>query len=110
MSGGTTSDHEGLRLRRTQSVTRAEEIQAVEQKVRKSQPDKPYVLVLCVLFTLFAVKMCVTFTSLGNRTTCTTTLVLLKLSSFNGQCNMHDALTCCLNGTVIICRKRFFIC
>lgn len=36
-----TTDHEGLRLRRTQSVTRAEEIQAVEQKVRKSQPDKP---------------------------------------------------------------------
>lgn len=39
-----STDHEGLRLRRTQSVTRAEEIQAVEQKVRKSQPDKPYVL------------------------------------------------------------------
>lgn len=32
---------DGVRYRRTQSVTRAEEIQAVEQKVRKSQPDKP---------------------------------------------------------------------
>lgn len=38
-----TTDQDGLRLRRTQSVTRAEEIQAEEQKVRKSQPDKPYV-------------------------------------------------------------------
>lgn len=37
-------DHEGLRLRRTQSVTRAEEIQAEEKKIRRSQPDKPYVL------------------------------------------------------------------
>ncbi|KAF2893555.1 hypothetical protein ILUMI_12618 [Ignelater luminosus] len=34
-------DHEGLRLRRTQSVTRAEEIQAEEKKIRRSQPDKP---------------------------------------------------------------------
>lgn len=39
----TNSDQDGVRFRRTQSVTRAEEIQAVEQKVRKSQPDKPYV-------------------------------------------------------------------
>lgn len=30
-----------LRLRRTQSVTRAEEITDQEQKQRKSQPDKP---------------------------------------------------------------------
>lgn len=30
-----------LRLRRTQSVTRAEEITNTEQKQRKSQPDKP---------------------------------------------------------------------
>lgn len=36
-----TGDQDGLRLRRAQSVTRAEEIQAEEQKVRKSQPDKP---------------------------------------------------------------------
>lgn len=36
-----SGDHDGLRLRRTQSVTRAEEIQAEELKVRRSQPDKP---------------------------------------------------------------------
>ncbi|XP_011693461.1 PREDICTED: diacylglycerol O-acyltransferase 1 [Wasmannia auropunctata] len=30
-----------MRARRTKSVTRAEEIQKVEQKVRRSQPDKP---------------------------------------------------------------------
>lgn len=36
-----SAEHEGLRLRRTQSVTRAEEIQAEELKVRRSQPDKP---------------------------------------------------------------------
>ncbi|XP_025836300.1 diacylglycerol O-acyltransferase 1 [Agrilus planipennis] len=36
-----TGEHDGLRLRRAQSVTRAEEIQAEEQKVRKLQPDKP---------------------------------------------------------------------
>lgn len=36
-----SGDNDGVRLRRTQSVTRAEEIQAEEQKVRKSQPDKP---------------------------------------------------------------------
>lgn len=30
-----------MRLRRTQSVTRAEEIVDQEQKQRKSQPDKP---------------------------------------------------------------------
>lgn len=32
---------DGLRLRRAQSVTRAEEIQAEEKKARRSQPDKP---------------------------------------------------------------------
>lgn len=36
-----SADHDCLRLRRTQSVTRAEEIQAEELKVRRSQPDKP---------------------------------------------------------------------
>lgn len=36
-----TREHEGVRFRRAQSVTRAEEIQAVEKKVRSSQPDKP---------------------------------------------------------------------
>ncbi|XP_019874244.1 diacylglycerol O-acyltransferase 1 [Aethina tumida] len=35
-----TGEHEGLR-KRAQSVTRAEEIQAVEKKVRRKQPDKP---------------------------------------------------------------------
>lgn len=34
------SDHNGIR-KRAQSVTRAEAIQAEEQKTRKSQPDKP---------------------------------------------------------------------
>lgn len=34
------SEHEGIR-KRAQSVTRAEKIQADEQKVRKNQPDKP---------------------------------------------------------------------
>lgn len=34
------SEHEGLR-KRAQSVTRAENIQAEEQKARKQQPDKP---------------------------------------------------------------------
>ncbi|XP_014212741.1 diacylglycerol O-acyltransferase 1 isoform X1 [Copidosoma floridanum] len=36
-----TGDHEGLRLRRTKSVTRAEEIAKAEQMARKSQPDHP---------------------------------------------------------------------
>ncbi|XP_011872103.1 PREDICTED: diacylglycerol O-acyltransferase 1 [Vollenhovia emeryi] len=40
-----TTEHEHsdprVRSRRTKSVTRAEEIQKVEQKVRRSQPDKP---------------------------------------------------------------------
>ncbi|KAJ3632944.1 hypothetical protein MTP99_009924 [Tenebrio molitor] len=36
-----SGEQEGVRCRRAQSVTRAEEIQAVEQKIRKSQPDKP---------------------------------------------------------------------
>ncbi|CAD6222051.1 GSCOCG00005311001-RA-CDS, partial [Cotesia congregata] len=36
------SDHESkVRLRRTKSVTRAEEIQRMDYMVRKSQPDKP---------------------------------------------------------------------
>ncbi|XP_058802652.1 diacylglycerol O-acyltransferase 1 isoform X1 [Phymastichus coffea] len=35
-------EHEsGMRLRRTKSVTRAEEIQKAEQMARRSQPDKP---------------------------------------------------------------------
>lgn len=34
------SEHDGMR-KRAQSVTRAEKIQAEEQKVRKNQPDKP---------------------------------------------------------------------
>lgn len=48
-----TSENEDnrLRFRRTQSVTRAEEITNNEQKQRKSQPDKPWVyfyqLILC---------------------------------------------------------------
>lgn len=36
-----SNEQEHLRLRRTQSVTRAEEITKEEQKVRSSQPDKP---------------------------------------------------------------------
>lgn len=39
-----TMEHENdtrVRLRRTKSETRAEEIQKAEQMVRKSQPDKP---------------------------------------------------------------------
>ncbi|XP_066905974.1 diacylglycerol O-acyltransferase 1 [Halyomorpha halys] len=36
-----TGDGEGIRLRRTKSVTRAEEIQKQEQQLRRSQPDKP---------------------------------------------------------------------
>lgn len=39
-----TAEHENdtrVRLRRTKSVTRAEEIQKAEMMVRKSQPDKP---------------------------------------------------------------------
>jgi len=36
-----TAEPDGLRLRRTKSVTRAEEIVHQEAKVRKSQPDKP---------------------------------------------------------------------
>ncbi|KAF7382145.1 diacylglycerol O-acyltransferase 1 isoform X1 [Vespula maculifrons] len=39
-----TAEHENetrVRLRRTKSVTHAEEIQKAEQRVRKSQPDKP---------------------------------------------------------------------
>ncbi|KAK9872917.1 hypothetical protein WA026_020269 [Henosepilachna vigintioctopunctata] len=36
-----TKEQEGLRYRRTQSVTRAEEIKAFNIKVRYSQPDKP---------------------------------------------------------------------
>lgn len=36
------TDHESkVRLRRTKSVTRAEEIQRMDYMVRKSQPDKP---------------------------------------------------------------------
>lgn len=38
-----TGDGDGLRYRRAQSVTRAEEIQYEEKKARKSQPDKPWV-------------------------------------------------------------------
>ncbi|XP_014253436.1 diacylglycerol O-acyltransferase 1 isoform X2 [Cimex lectularius] len=34
-------DSEGLRLRRTKSVTRAEEIQTQEARARRAQPDKP---------------------------------------------------------------------
>jgi diacylglycerol O-acyltransferase 1 len=37
----TDSEENKLRLRRTQSVTRAEEITTKEQKQRNSQPDKP---------------------------------------------------------------------
>jgi len=41
-----TAEHEHggdsrMRSRRTKSVTRAEEIKKAEQKVRRSQPDKP---------------------------------------------------------------------
>jgi hypothetical protein len=36
-----SSDEKKLRLRRTQSVTRAEEIHEQEAKQRKAQPDKP---------------------------------------------------------------------
>jgi hypothetical protein len=36
-----TDSNGDVRLRRTQSVTRAEEITDQEQKQRKSQPDKP---------------------------------------------------------------------
>lgn len=39
-----TVEHENdsrVRLRRTKSVTRAEEIQKAEMIVRRSQPDKP---------------------------------------------------------------------
>lgn len=50
-----TGSEEGLRFRRTQSVTRAEEIQAVEQKVRKSQPDKPYVKLICFVAVNFVI-------------------------------------------------------
>lgn len=35
-------EQEGIR-KRAQSVTRAEKIQAEEKKVRKQQPDKPWV-------------------------------------------------------------------
>ncbi|CRL01570.1 CLUMA_CG014426, isoform A [Clunio marinus] len=38
---GNDNDDHHVRLRRTQSVTRAEEITTSEQKQRKSQPDKP---------------------------------------------------------------------
>lgn len=37
----TETDENRLRYRRTQSVTRAEEITNKEQKQRKLQPDKP---------------------------------------------------------------------
>lgn len=36
-----SGEHDGLRLRRAQSESRAEEIHAEERKVRRSQPDKP---------------------------------------------------------------------
>ncbi|CAH1391891.1 unnamed protein product [Nezara viridula] len=36
-----TAEGEGIRLRRTKSVTRAEEIQKQEQQLRRIQPDKP---------------------------------------------------------------------
>uniref|UniRef100_T1HID0 O-acyltransferase n=1 Tax=Rhodnius prolixus TaxID=13249 RepID=T1HID0_RHOPR len=36
-----TNEAENIRLRRTKSVTRAEEITKQEAKIRKSQPDKP---------------------------------------------------------------------
>lgn len=43
-----TTDYESgdfrMRSRRTKSVTRAEEIQKAELKVRRSQPDRPWVL------------------------------------------------------------------
>lgn len=40
------SDHESkVRLRRTKSVTRAEEIQRMDYMLRKSQPDKPSVFI-----------------------------------------------------------------
>ncbi|XP_022914284.1 diacylglycerol O-acyltransferase 1 isoform X2 [Onthophagus taurus] len=35
------SEQDGLRMRRAQSVGRAEDIQTEEQKLRKAQPDKP---------------------------------------------------------------------
>lgn len=38
---GEQQQQDGLRLRRAQSETRAEEIHAEERKVRQSQPDKP---------------------------------------------------------------------
>lgn len=40
-SGNSEEDSNKIRYRRTQSVTRAEEITTQEQKQRKSQPDKP---------------------------------------------------------------------
>ncbi|XP_011501264.1 PREDICTED: diacylglycerol O-acyltransferase 1-like [Ceratosolen solmsi marchali] len=36
-----SGEHEGVRLRRTKSATRAEEIQKAERMARRSQPDKP---------------------------------------------------------------------
>lgn len=41
MTPGDSGNEVRSRLRRTQSVTRAEEITDHEQKQRKSQPDKP---------------------------------------------------------------------
>ncbi|CAO1309476.1 unnamed protein product [Diamesa serratosioi] len=40
-SGNSEEDSDKIRYRRTQSVTRAEEITTQQQKQRKSQPDKP---------------------------------------------------------------------
>lgn len=39
--GETTETDTKVRLRRAQSVTRAEEIRTKEKKKRRSQPDKP---------------------------------------------------------------------
>jgi hypothetical protein len=40
-NGNEVLGHKAARLRRCKSVTRAEEIQQIEAKTRKSQPDKP---------------------------------------------------------------------
>lgn len=74
MTNSSSTDHEGLRLRRTQSVTRAEEIQAVEQKIRKSQPDKPYVKNYSVFYLILHIVI-----FLGSLSRC----------AFNGQCRFN---------------------
>lgn len=44
-----TSEDSNVRLRRTKSVNSVEDIKKCEEVLRKSQPDRPYVLMLTYL-------------------------------------------------------------